>query len=101
MTRYHDDIVEAVLPYRGKILKTAKIKELCLGKTIPQSMVLPNDHCEGQENEAQNCWKYSCEIPCVRSELRIFDPVYRGNRKVRGQWNVREHIYWSNGSLAE
>ena len=85
---YHCLFVRAMLPYRGQLLSTAQITEICRASGFqPMSACLPNDHASGNKNPL-------CEVPCDNSQYQIFDQI------MRGHYRVRETLFWCNRSAA-
>jgi hypothetical protein len=78
VSRYHDALANAMRPYKGQELTTAKIKEYIRQSSELQDVeqwVLPSDHCQNH-----TC-KGACR--CATSDRAIFVKVRRGAYLVR------------------
>jgi len=76
-SKHHNELVSAMLPFRGRELTTAEIKECveeCLGGQIAQ-WVHPSDHC------SNHTCKGACECAC--GNTAVFDRLKRGLYRVR------------------
>jgi len=77
-SRFHDDLRQAMIPYKGKQLKTAEINTIL--KDVPglvqnARLIQPADHCRNVKNFG------ACS--CAHTDKAIFEKLQRGLFYVR------------------
>ncbi len=77
-SRFHDELKQAMIPYRGKQLATAEISNIL--KSLPglaqhARFIQPADHCRNVKNFG------ACT--CAHTDKAIFDKLQRGLFYVR------------------
>ncbi len=95
----HDDIITAISPYRGQVLKTAQIVQICSKISYPSGTgpVQPNDHaithplrphCDFGETkiDSNDC--------CGTYDKPIFERVSHG------YWRVATALFYGDGTVA-
>lgn len=77
-SRFHDELNEAMIPYRGKQLKTAEINKILKdapGLAQHARLIQPSDHCSNVKNYG------ACT--CAHTDKAIFEQLQRGFFSVR------------------
>jgi hypothetical protein len=77
-SRFHDDLKRAMIPYKGKQLKTAEINNIL--KDVPGlaqnvRLIQPPDHCRNVKNFG------ACT--CAHTDKAIFEKLQKGLFYVR------------------
>ncbi|MBN1364562.1 MAG: hypothetical protein JW976_07145 [Syntrophaceae bacterium] len=76
--KYHNDLKQTMIRYRGKILQTSHIREIIEQHPVlakDSQFVYPSDHCINHTNKGA-CY-------CALTEEAIFEQIRHGIYRVR------------------